>query len=154
MFLLALLGCQAFADANWKGEADLESNTVLTSDWWVRHLHPWRRSVMGWTVPKGTSFDEKGCIDHIQKKLNVTFKSHQIKKTEARGGTWIRGTVDGLELSAYMHPTKNHTAGIYCGKTGMIEPAKPAIAEPGCWAVAFGNAMSSYWNHYLYKIIE
>ena len=73
MFLLALLGCQAFAsDSNWKGEAYVESN-------FFQPLHPlimqrlfwWRSTVRSWAVPKGTTFDEKGLIEHIQKKIDI-----------------------------------------------------------------------------------
>ena len=152
MLILALLGCQAFAsESNWKGEADVESNRFIIPS--MGQLR-WQWTVTSWTVPKNTKFDEKVCIDYLQKRLNVTFKSHYVQKVDVSGGTWIRGTADGLSLSAFMHPTKSHRAGVYCGRTEEVLPENPWNSGPGLWAIAFGNATSCNWNVPVYKIIE
>ena len=152
MFLLALLGCQAFAsDSNAKGEADLESNEANS---FLMTYKTWRSSVTSRVFPKGSFFDEKGCVAYLEKKLWDRFKSYQLKKTEVGGGTWIRGTVDGLSLSAFMHRTKRHAAGVFCGKTGKVQPNYEEIVEPGNWAVAFGNATSCGLSSPVYKTIE
>ena len=149
-FLLALLGCQTFAyDSNWKGEADLESNEASLI--WGPS---WRLTVVGWTIPTGRSFDEKELIDHIQKRYNVTFNSSDIKKSEADGGIWIRGSVDRLRLSAYMHPTKRHIAGVYCEKTDSALPGTFSIARPGAWSVAFGSSAFCGIQIEMYRTFE
>ena len=156
MFLLALLGCQAFAsDSNWKGEAYVESNFFQPIDpFTMRRLFWWVSTVRSWAVPKGTTFDEKGLIEYIQKKIPWNIKSYQVRKTEVDGGVWIRGTAHGKYISAYWHPTKSHTAAVYSGGKGIVLPETPEIAEPGCWAVAFGNAGTGQRNFPVYRIIQ
>ena len=135
MFILALLGYQAFAsDSNWKGEAYVKSNEANTV--W---LMEWKRTISSWTLPDSQPSDPNLVIRDIQEKYNVTF---QEVRTLNLGGcsTWIKGTADGMGLSAFMHKTKRHTAIFICdleGKSSM--PDNPAVAEPGEWAVAFGK---------------
>ena len=149
MFLLALLGCQAFAsDSNWKSEAAVESNDANFM------FQAWRYVVVNWIVPKDTGFEENAIIDHLENRLNVKAKSYQIQKTEEKGGTWIRGTVNGLHLSAFMHPTKRHTAGIFTVFAQKVLPEKRLVAKPGDWAVAFGNTTVSLGVAPVYQIIE
>ena len=158
MFLLALLGCQAFAsDSNWKGEAYVESNFFQPIDpFTMRRLFWWVRTVRSWAVPKGTTFDEKGLIEYIKKRFrrdNVAIKSYQIRKTVVDGGVWICGKADGKCISAYWHPTKPHAAAVYTRSYGIV-PKRPKIAEPGCWAVAFGNKGTDPGNRPVYRIIQ
>ena len=118
---------------------------------------PWRVEVISQRHPKDGFFDEKGCIAYFEKVVRTSFKSYHLKKTEADGGTWIRGTVDGwMSISAFMHPTKRHRSGVYCGRYGYVEPNSQynLIAEPGDWAVAFGNATYCGLSYPVYKTIE
>ena len=157
MFLLALLGCQALAsDSNWKGEAYVESNIFEpppSGPLWDLVFKRWQFTVLNLRVPKGTTFDEKGLVEWIQERCRMTIKSYQIKKTEVSGGVWIRGTADGRYISAYWHPTKSHTAGVYSSGRGIILPETTKIAEPGCWALAFGWA-SHPASFPVYRIIQ
>ena len=85
--------------------------------------------------------------------FGYSFKSYQLKKTEVDGGIWIRGTVDGwMSLSAFMHPTKRHGAGIYCGKYGQVHPYGNSFDKPGDWTVAFGNATFCGLSYPVYRI--
>ena len=157
MFLVTLLSCQAFAsDSTWKGEADLRASENGFEPILVKARIPADEEpqVTSWTAPKGTSCDEDGCIDHIQERLRVTFKSAKITTKEVNGGTWICGTLDDLDFSAFMHPTKNHSVGIDCGKIGKVLPENPVNAEPGVWAIVFGNATSCNWKKPVSWIIE
>ena len=155
MFLLALLGCQAFAsDSSWKDEAYVESNFFHSPypsntwffDWWLYRVEDL-------AVPKGTTFDEKGLIEYIKKRCNVAIKSYQIRKTVVDGGVWICGKADGKYISAYWHPTKPHAAAVYSRSFGIL-PKRLKIAEPGCWAVAFGNTGTDPGNRPVYRIIQ
>ena len=142
---------EAFAsDSNWKGEADLESNYLSMT------IFPYfyHQTIRGWTYRKGLRFDETKFFDYVEARLGVRFKHRQMQKKEVDGGTWVRGYADGMQLSAFMHPTKRHAAGIYCGKVGKVQPEKPSIAEPGAWAFAFGNATSCGVQYPVYRIIE
>ena len=155
MFLLALLGCQAFA-STWKGEADLEDN-----GWWEDFVKAtkqgWEKfvaSTQRWTVTGSAvkDFDDKAFLDAAEKRLNVTFQHRQVTRSQVAGGTWIRGTADGYVLSAYIHPNKVHYAGVFSGKYGKVLPEKLTPVMPGMWAVAFGNPGSPEGNFPLYRV--
>ena len=122
---------------------------------WRWH-HPWQWRVQSWKVPQGTIFDHNGFIAYLEKRLNVTFKDARAYTTEPNlGGTWVGGGLDGLSLSAYMHPTKSQSACFYCGGflAGKVLPENRVIAEPGWWAVAFGNyTCHEFWDYACHNV--
>ena len=156
MFLLALLGYQALA-SDWKSEADLEENC-------------WRKKVaksMQKSLDKivtlldknrvtghvAARFNETEFLDTAEKRLNVTFKTRSITRKHVGGGTWVHGTADEYVLSAYMHATKRHSAGIFSGKYKRVLPDERIIAMPGQWSIVFGNPGSSSRRHFpLYRV--
>ena len=154
MFLLALLGCQAFAsDSHWKSEVDKESNTFWSAIVALLAQTYWKRTVTSWVIPYGTTFREGEFLDAAEKRLNMTLAPRNISTTEADGGIWIHGNAGKLTLSAYYHPTKLHMAGIYSGKTGQILPVKNLTAAAGTWVVAFGNPGTPNGNFPLYRVL-
>ena len=127
----------------------MESNGIL--DMFYRRIL--NKTVTSWVLSKGTAFNVNSFLDGVEKILGTPFKSRSITMNAVLGGIWIRGTVDGwMSLSAFMHPTKRHGAGIYCGKYGQVHPYGNSFDKPGDWTVAFGNATFCGLSYPVYRI--
>lgn len=152
MLLLALLGALSHESA-WKGESDIESNGIL--DMFYRRIL--NKTVTSWVLSKGTAFNVNSFLDGVEKILGTPFKSRSITMNAVLGGIWIRGTADGMVLSAYWHPTKNHSVSVYKAHSitsGEVLPEKPQTAPPDCWAVAFGNPGTAMNVMPMYRVIQ
>ena len=103
----------------------------------------WRPGVESWMA---SSFNVDRFLDHAEKALGTHFKTRNITRTWKDGGLWIYGNADQMRLSAYWHPTKNHTSAIHKFSIlagGMADnqmvPSELKIAPPKVWVVTFAN---------------
>ena len=166
MFVLALLGCQALA-SGWTGEENFKAVDFLDRPMkaldtlqeeenrcgiWCppTPVHRWKNRVIGWIFRE--PFDVHELLDRVEKYLPQPFRIRNITQTHVDGGVWIHGHADEMMISAYMHPSKDHSAAIYSRGWGKSLPQKAEIAPPGLWSVAFGNPGSVQGNRAIYRI--
>ena len=160
MLVLVLLGCQAlasemmdFEDATNRPLSICDSSPMFIQarfEMVLRFLGK-KVGVMNWPL-RLDSFNVNSFVDYLERKVG-TFKTRSFKTTHVDGGVWIHGAADEIMLSAYMHPSRNHSAAILAGATGQVLPAKQKIVGPGQWCVVFGNPNSTRGNKPLYKIV-
>ena len=158
MLVLVLLGCQALA-SEFMSEMQMNDLHIMIEPppWGGQELllfiQKRNMSVHSWFLPT-REFDVNKFVAQLEKTVGP-FESRQLRKSYVGGGIWIRGTLDEFMLSAYMHPTRQHRAGIRSGATGKILPDEFVWTDarrPGNWFIAVGNPHSSYGNEPLYMV--
>ena len=175
MLALLLLGCQAWASES-MADMEMMMNSKEVQNYyficgtpmmyeqsaWIAHfLATLARNnelaskkknidVKDWPWYK-TKFDLNQFVNYIESKAGA-FNTRSFKTTQVDGGVWIYGNADEMMLSAYMHPTKWHSAGIVSGATGQVLPSDVKSVAPGQWCVVFGNPHSPSGSKPVYKV--
>ena len=162
MFVLALFGIALASE--WKSEENFDASArpaVEALDSFQKESS--EENTFSWPLlikpliitriwkKNDVQFNEHIFLDQTERQLGRTFQVREFTRTHVDGGVWIRGHADELVVSAYMHPTKPHSAAIRSSVTAKILPEKIKAAPAGSWAIACGNP-GPHVNEPLYRI--
>ena len=106
---------------------------------WCDLRPPFLRRVESFIVSEGPEMNATFLLHRFESVLRLSLgEPHMTRTTTSDGGVWIHGSVGKFMLSAFFHPSKEHSAAIWCSVNKRLLPSSPQKSPPGKWAVAFG----------------